>query len=340
MGAMLCINPKMRPSPSALLKFPWLKVGGDCVPFPTVRTLFRNALVNLAEGQFKKLVIRLMIEQMPKDHDHLKQATEVFCMLDRDRDGVVDAQEFMDIFAKLPDLTTLIEDPRTVFDAFDRDSSGALNLNEFAAATLPQATQRDEDLLWQVFRTFDRNGSNLVTIDEVMEVTRLLEGRLLGPGQLDELVEAIRLELETMLVPPDPSAVTEPIDENGQPLQGMEKLKFTISSFSPILSKYRRIDYGEFIYLCDTRAKIHKWFRVARKEAYRIAEKVSGIGLYPAPHNMKDEDLPWAPEEVDARSSHSVHRRTGGLTGGGRKKQVGKRSTRAKDRRQSALTDE
>lgn len=294
---MLKINPRLRPTAHQMLRHPWLKLGRDPVEYSKVRSLFRNACHNLYEGQFKKLVMRVMVHHLPSSHSHVEDVIRVFRAFDKDRDGVIDASELREGFGKLPEFKQWLDDPEALFEAADRDGSGVLNLQEFAAITMPRDVICDEKLLWQVFRSFDRDGDGEITTKEVDEIVRLLEGSFLAPEQLLELCAALHVEL---------SAVGMSSGTENEPNDFLSQF----GSSRSLRANQRKVDFGEFQYLCTTRAKDRRLYKICRKELFRFVNRCWKIDLY----HHKNAPLAWPPSaDAHAHCSRSAYSHSGGL---------------------------
>ncbi|CAJ1379279.1 unnamed protein product [Effrenium voratum] len=355
---MLRVTSSLRPSAAEMLRHPWLKLAREPVPLVRMHRLFANSLNFLKESQFKKLIIRVIAEQMPEVDSHLEQANSVFRALDRDRDALLSPAEFMQGLHLFPDLVKRLgEDPESLFEAADRDGSGYLDSREFAACTLPPATSRDEEVVWHAFRAFDGT-DQVVTIEKVLFIAKHLEG-LAAQEQLQELLSVLQAELLRLRVPLKPEAeeaaeseaesdVSERLqaegegDENDEDegqdeepgvapattsfsssRQGKEKGKGSwlhrrwqawVEKTRRWVTRPRSLDYGEFLYLCDTRRKGvgpgRLMYRVARKEVFRILLK-HNLDFYEVVHKVGDLTFPQAGEP--ARTAASCYYATGGL---------------------------
>merc|ERR1712224_338200 len=125
---------------------------------------------NLSEGHFKKVVHRVIVELLPKTDDHIMSAGRAFRAMDKDRDGLLSLREFLAGWAVCKELFEVVPDPECIFDAADRNGSGDLDFNEWAAITLPMHTARDEVNLHRAFRAFDRDGDGLITVENIEEM--------------------------------------------------------------------------------------------------------------------------------------------------------------------------
>mmetsp|Transcript_59025 Transcript_59025/g.93359 ORF Transcript_59025/g.93359 Transcript_59025/m.93359 type:complete len:401 (-) Transcript_59025:24-1226(-) len=199
---MLRVTSSLRPSAADMLRHPWLKLSREPVPLVRMHRFFANGLNYLKESQFKKLIIRVVAQQLSETDSHLEQANAIFHALDRDRDGLLSPKEFMEGLYLFPDLVQRLgEDPERLFEAADRDGSGFLDSQEFAACTLPPAKSREEEVIWYAFQAFDEDKDQVVTIDKVLFTARLVEGQLCSNEQIEELISVLQAELQRLRVP-------------------------------------------------------------------------------------------------------------------------------------------
>eukprot|EP00439_Symbiodinium_sp_Y106_P069310 s2194_g11.t3 len=368
---MLRMTPSLRPSAADLLRHPWLKLGREPVPYVRVHRLFANGLNYLKETQFKKLVIRVIAEQMPETGPHMQQAQSVFRALDRDRDCLLSPAEFLEGLRLFPDLMERLgEDPEKLFEAADRDGSGFLDSKEFAACTMPPAKSREQEVIWYAFRAFDGDDDKEVTVEKVLQAARLLEGKLQASEQIAELLSVLQAELQRLRVPmrrerieeaededPDAELRVEGEEEEAEaemahmPSQASQELNTsTLKSMSANVSfkdsrrgqhgskpkkgswlqrrgqamieharrwvtRPRVLDYGELVYLCDTRRKGvgpgKILYRAARKEFFRVMLKYD-LDFYEVVHKVPEETFPVLAGAA-AATPWSCYCATGGL---------------------------
>eukprot|EP00747_Dinoflagellata_sp_TGD_P206789 gnl/TRDRNA2_/TRDRNA2_80446_c0_seq1.p1 gnl/TRDRNA2_/TRDRNA2_80446_c0~~gnl/TRDRNA2_/TRDRNA2_80446_c0_seq1.p1 ORF type:complete len:477 (+),score=97.45 gnl/TRDRNA2_/TRDRNA2_80446_c0_seq1:1-1431(+) len=310
---MLKLTPKLRPSAQDLLRHPWLKLGRDPMPRVKLLQLYRNAYWNLSESQFKKMVFRVIVELLPKNDDHIMCAGRAFRAMDKDRDGLISLAEFMAGWNSCRELYEVVPDPEAIFDAADRNASGNLDLNEWAAITLPKHTARDEANLHRAFRAFDRDGDGVISLENVEETLRLCEGHLASPDQMLELNAAIYTELADAKV----RHLTDDSDRMTQ----------------------RQIDFGEFLYLCRINPGYCRVDSVAQKEVFRLWKLIPPFhyDCYRIPKKVQAEQLKW-PEEgpnISASGTWSVYKHHGGRNAPppeGRKEKERRRRKRKEER--------
>mmetsp|Transcript_178469 Transcript_178469/g.566222 ORF Transcript_178469/g.566222 Transcript_178469/m.566222 type:complete len:670 (-) Transcript_178469:136-2145(-) len=292
--SMLKLSAPLRPTASELLRMPWLRLERGTAPWPLVHGLYRHAVINSKEGQFKKLIVRVVAEQLARDHTHLLDVSKVFTTLDKDRDGLLDFDEFREGLKHCPDLEAHLFDVVSLFEAIDRDGSRHLNLQEFAAATLPPIVSRNAANVWKAFRAFDLDQDGYITVEEVVQVTHMLEGSLLAAEQIQELSAVVQRELEGLGVARSRRDVAA--DEVGCWVQ-----------------KHRPIDFEEFHFLATAREQKGLCGKIVMKTVYRFVNTHLEFDAYGVREENKDALL-WPPklDEV-ARTSRSVHHVRGGL---------------------------
>merc|ERR1712216_449149 len=136
---------------------------------------------------------------------------------------------------------------------------------------------RNEDNLLRAFRAFDRDDDGVITLNEIEETMRMLEGSLVSAKQVEELNAALYVELQ--------KAKVERTNEYFQ--------KFP-----------RKVDFGEFMYLCNISQDNCRTPHTVKKEIFRLVRRVPPFHLdcyrvYP----LKGKTLPelqWPPTGEDS----------------------------------------
>merc|ERR1719436_2078372 len=83
-----------------------------------------------------------------------------------------------------------------LFEAIDRDGSGTVNVYEFISASMDQKSSTSLPVLWEAFNAFDKDKSGAISLDEIDKQVKEIEGALLSVEQVETLSAAIRSELE------------------------------------------------------------------------------------------------------------------------------------------------
>jgi len=128
-----------------------------------------NALVNNLRGfrgqnKLKKAALHVIASQLGESQ--IKALRDTFMTLDGNGDGLLTVNEMKEGLTKCglkeipPDLQQIMED-------VDSDGSGVIDYTEFLAASLDKKVYMKEDVCWQAFRIFDRNGDGKISKEEL-----------------------------------------------------------------------------------------------------------------------------------------------------------------------------
>ncbi|KAG0582634.1 hypothetical protein KC19_3G073900 [Ceratodon purpureus] len=164
---MLNPNPKQRITASEVLRHAWIREDG-VAPHKPIASLVQNRLKQFAAmNKLKKLAIRIIAEKLSEDEIGVLQKS--FAEMDRDNDGAISFEELREGLVMAG--TTLQEaEIFDLMDAADVDQDGLIDYGEFLAATLSLHHIELEENLFAAFQYFDKDGSGLITADEVLAV--------------------------------------------------------------------------------------------------------------------------------------------------------------------------
>jgi len=280
--SLLRMNPLLRPTSAQMLRHPWLRMSCNPLPPSSWHSLYSNAISNLQEGQFKKLVLRIIARQLPHDHPHIEHALMAFQALDSNQDGLVDEKEFVSGFGGAAREDSPEDMAEKLFDSADRDGSRTLDPLEFVALTMPPEVACHHWSLHRVFQAFDREGIGVLTMDKILATARLLEGPLINSTQLDGLEQALCTELLELQVAPDNQ--TRQSANVAQTRVGSPRLTDRVNDIVAGVRtfasgpQYRDVDFGDFVFLCGQGGS--KWQEVSRREFYHLAKRVADIEMY------------------------------------------------------------
>merc|ERR1711972_533450 len=91
---MLRLSPDLRPTSDELLNTEWLRIDRPVPKWTTVRSLYKNMLANISDCQVKKFIRRLIAEGISPDSSSVLRIADLSHHLDRDRDGVINLDDF------------------------------------------------------------------------------------------------------------------------------------------------------------------------------------------------------------------------------------------------------
>merc|ERR1719436_1121648 len=92
---MLRVNPGIRISAAMVLKHPWVKVAKTTFPKRRMVQLLSNLKSNVEECEFKRFVLRVIAEQLPRDGKTADTVEQAFRCLDKNGDGVLSVDEII-----------------------------------------------------------------------------------------------------------------------------------------------------------------------------------------------------------------------------------------------------
>jgi len=267
--SMLKVNSGLRPTASMMLRHPWLRLRREKLPKARLLRLLRNIRSNATEGHFKRMVMRVIAQQLPAESQELLNIERAFRFFDRNGDGVLGVDEICQGVRKTGLLSqSEMADLDSIIALLDRDGSNTVNLQEFVAGALKPDRAANNDLLWSAFNAFDRDGNGAVSVDEIEDIIRQVEAGLLAKEQVDGLVHCIRDELRSVT--------------------------------------YKdHIDFDQFIYIMSTPTGKPDRNLAFRRDAFRAAYNVLKLDCYTV-RRVKTKEWNW---EKMSQSPNSAYRR-------------------------------
>merc|ERR1712050_14233 len=231
--------------------------------------LIRNIRDNCSEGHFKRMVMRVIAQQLPADSQEVLNIERSFRFFDRNGDGVLNVDEICQGVRKLGvESAAEVDDLDGVIALLDRDGSNTVNLQEFVAGALKPERAASHDHLWIAFNAFDRDQNGAVSVDEIEEIVRQVEAGLLAKDQVDNLVKSIRDELR-------------------------------------VISYNNTIDFDQFVYIMSTPTGKPSRHLALRRDTFRMAYNVLNMDCYTV-RKVRTKEWNW---EKMSQSPASAYRR-------------------------------
>jgi len=167
---LLKMNPKDRYTAEQALNNTWIK---NKAPKATGEKIGSEDLVkNLkkfrSQNQLKKAALHVIAQQL--NDKHIKKLRENFIAMDVNGDGSLTTAELVEGLKKAGMNEAEMEELTKVISEVDADGSGSIDYTEFLAATLEKRAYMEEDICWQAFRVFDRNGDGKIDKKELSVV--------------------------------------------------------------------------------------------------------------------------------------------------------------------------
>jgi len=171
----LKVDPKSRPSASAILKHKWLRMTGTENPIDALNAkrvldkLRRASTAAYPASVYAALVARQM------DHQSLRELPAVFRQFDSDGNGELKLSEFKAaVEAAFGKNSKELIDVEKVFNFLDLDGSKTISYTEFIAAGLGESVKTEESLKI-AFKAFDVTEDNQITRSEFEQVVSKFE---------------------------------------------------------------------------------------------------------------------------------------------------------------------
>lgn len=156
-----CLKPeKTRISPKEALNHPWLLSTelSTAVPKKHIDRLKRFQKTK----KLKKAALTYLASRA-SDSD-VSEEMKIFEKLDKNNDGYITLKELKEGMGELADMDEIVE----ILKGVDIDVNGAINYNEFIAATMDQ--QNSINKIKEAFNVFDKDGDGVIDDKELKEV--------------------------------------------------------------------------------------------------------------------------------------------------------------------------
>ncbi|CAN6445287.1 unnamed protein product [Victoria cruziana] len=182
---MLNRNPKKRFTAREVLNHPWIVDDSVALDKPLDSTVISRLKQFSAMNKLKKMALRVIAESLSEEE--IGGLKDIFQMIDTDNSGTITFEELKEGLKKVG--SELMESEiRSLMDAADIDNNGTLDYGEFLAATVHLNKMEKEEVLFNAFSFFDKDGSGYITIDELQQACSEFG---LTDVHLDEMIKEI-----------------------------------------------------------------------------------------------------------------------------------------------------
>ena len=125
-------------------------------------------------------------EALNEEIDNLRRQ---FIAMDKDQSGMITLEELKQAFNQMNFDLDLAE-VKHIVSEMDYYGNGKINYSEFLAATLSASDTMTDEMLWQVFKTFDIDNTDFISQANLLEAFKRL-GRdfLVGEDEVRELIK-------------------------------------------------------------------------------------------------------------------------------------------------------
>jgi len=167
---MLTYDQEKRPDAETILQHPWIT---ELSTITVDESSALDALDNLkgfrADQTLKAATYAFIASQLlsKTEKDNLAR---VFKAFDKNGDGKLSMDEVKDGYMDHYGRVMSDEDVEKMFRAVDSDNSGFIDYSEFVVAAMNEKQLTTNDKLQAAFKMFDKDGSGVISADEIKEV--------------------------------------------------------------------------------------------------------------------------------------------------------------------------
>ncbi|KAL6642410.1 hypothetical protein ACP70R_020591 [Stipagrostis hirtigluma subsp. patula] len=163
---MLDPSPYGRLTAQQVLEHPWIQNASAAPNIPLGEAVRSRLKQFTVMNKFKKKALLVVADYLPTEE--LDAIRELFHMLDTNKDGHLTIDELRKGL-KLIGHNVHDTDVDMLMEAADIDGNGTLDCKEFVTVSIHLRKIRSEDHLPKVFNFFDKNGSGYIEIEELRE---------------------------------------------------------------------------------------------------------------------------------------------------------------------------
>jgi len=165
---LLKMNQKDRYTAKQALDHEWVKKKAPKATGVAIGDSFIGNLQGFrCQNKLKKAALHVIASQMGEKQ--IKGLRDIFMQIDGNGDGLLTSAEMKEGLTKAG-LKDIPADLQEILKQVDSDGSGVIDYTEFLAATMDKKLYMQEDVCWQAFRTFDRNGDGKIDKSEIANV--------------------------------------------------------------------------------------------------------------------------------------------------------------------------
>lgn len=150
----ILVPEKERLTPKECLNHPWVKKDEDHHSSPELQKIYLERLRRFqGASKLKKAILSYLASRVSEDE--IKENTEMFNKIDKNHDGYITLKELQKGLSAKDKQTH--DEIQMIMMSVDTDNNGAINFNEFIAATLDCSIYKDYANLEKAFKFFDKD---------------------------------------------------------------------------------------------------------------------------------------------------------------------------------------
>ena len=177
---LLTYDPEKRISAIDALKHSWFSINIKRMNSLATDNSFSKPFENLrqinAKEKLQQATIAFLVHHVSTS-EMVKNLTAIFRQLDTDGNGTLSYEEIKQGFNKYYGENKISEKEfNDIMNAIDKDKNKCIEYEEFIAATINLDMLLSDKYLRLAFNSYDKDGSQLLSVDEIKKALGLIEG--------------------------------------------------------------------------------------------------------------------------------------------------------------------
>jgi calcium-dependent protein kinase len=187
---LLIYNPKERISAKDALLHPFFFKDIDfrCISNHSCEEFINSKFkISSPDMKFQQAVLAYISYNFA-DKEEVKKLKKVFRTIDKNGDGHLDKEEFIQCF-QLMGKTISEQEVDKIIESIDHDRNGYIEYEEFIRATLDKQNLFNESNLKSAFELFDADGNGEISCEEIKKI--IFKDRIVPDGLMSEFLAQI-----------------------------------------------------------------------------------------------------------------------------------------------------
>lgn len=188
---LLTYDKDARATASEILTHPWL---AELANLAVDESLALSVLDNMkgfrVDQTLKQATYAFIASQLlsKAEKDNL---AKVFKAFDKNGDGKLSIQEVKEGYLEHYGKVMSDEEVEQMFNAVDTDRSGFIDYSEFVVAAMNERQLTTNDKLQAAFKMFDKDGSGIISADEIKEVLQFGNNNSMSNSAVDTIIKQV-----------------------------------------------------------------------------------------------------------------------------------------------------
>jgi len=188
---LLTYKQEERPTASDALQHPWIvELSTTVVDEKSAQDALSNLKSFKVDSSMKQATFAFIASQLlsKQERDGL---AKVFKAFDKNGDGKLSYEEVKDGYLDHYGKVMSDEEVHAMFDSVDTDKSGFIDYSEFVVAAMAESQLTSNDKLQAAFKMFDKDGSGIISGDEIREVLSFGGTSTMSKEQIDVIIKQV-----------------------------------------------------------------------------------------------------------------------------------------------------